>query len=320
MNIVYSSDDKFIRHIYVSIASLLETNAQNDLHIYIIDNEISRDNKEVLKKLAEGYGKYIEFLPFDKIRNEIEGAALWGNSLSAYGRLFVGRYLDADKALYLDGDSVIVDDLSTLYDIDLSDWALAAVQDTAGPTYRMGVGLSYDEKYINTGMILINLKKWREDNLEKKFIDFIKKYNGQVPCCDQGTINGVCRGKILIIAPKYNLMTPMLTFKSDEIKRFFEISEYYTDNELIDAREHSVFIHYVGGFYIQPWFINGDHPKSEIYRKYMEKSPWKGDYFPAKDLGMRTKLLKMAYYHLPFSVFVFLHRSVRNIKRVGLRT
>ena len=84
---------------------------------------------------------------------------------------------------------------------------------------RLVVGLKYNDRYINSGVILINLKKWREDNLEKKFIDFINKYNGDVPCADQGTINGVCKNKILIIHPKYNTMTPMFSFsaKNDTI-------------------------------------------------------------------------------------------------------
>lgn len=316
MNIVYSSDDKFVRHIYISLMSLFETQPENgQINIYLVDNKISNVNREYLDKLAAKYGNKINYLPFEKIENDLQGVSLWGGSLSSYARLFLARYVEADVVLYLDGDSVIQKDLSPLFNIDISDYYFAAVQDTAGVAYRTQVGIVGREKYINSGAMLINLKKWREDNIEDQFLKFIRKYNGNVPCCDQGTLNGVCKGKILILPPKYNVMTPMFTFKANEIETFFEIQEYYSEDELREAREYPVFIHYVGGFFVRPWFINADHPQKNIYRYYMDQSPWAGQYFPKENLGTRTKLMKVAYKLLPFSLFIALHRGIRCIKR-----
>ena len=316
MNIIYSSDDKFVRHIYVSMLSLLETQSPAvEMNIYLVDNNISEENKTILNDMVSRYGRNINYLPFGKIEGDLQGVSLWGGSLSAYARLFIGRYISQNMVLYLDGDSVIQGDLSPLFELDLSDYYFGAVQDTAGKVFRGEVGIEGNEKYINSGVMIINLKKWEEDNIEKQFLDFIRKYNGNVPCCDQGTLNGVCKGKILILPPKYNVMTPMLTFKADEIKTLFEIPEYYTEESLADARKNPVFIHYVGGFFVRPWFINADHPKKDLYRKYMDMSPWTGKYFPAENLGTRTKLMKLAYKTLPFPLFIALHRMVRAVKQ-----
>ena len=66
------------------------------------------------------------------------------------------------------------------------------MQDTAGTMYRNQVGIKKKtvemKKYINSGFMLINLKKWRDDNIEYQFLQFIRKYDGKVPCCDQGTL------------------------------------------------------------------------------------------------------------------------------------
>ena len=124
-----------------------------------------------------------------------------GSILSAYARLFLARYISEDIVLYLDGDSVIQGDLSPLFKLDITKFYFAAVQDTAGTMYRNQVGISGNEKYINSGFMLINLKKWRDDNIEYQFLQFIRKYHGKVPCCDQETLNGVCKGNNDIAAP-----------------------------------------------------------------------------------------------------------------------
>lgn len=320
MNIVFSSDDKYIRHIYVSMMSLFESQKkENHLNIYLIDNNICEENKNILNSLAGRYKNLITFLPFDKIEKKLSGVALWGGSLSPYARLFLCEYLNHDKVLYLDGDSTIHGDLVPLFEMDISDYYFAAVQDTAGPVYRNEVGICADDKYINSGFLLVNLKKWHEDHIQDKFLNFIERFNGKVPCCDQGVLNGVCKGKILVLHPKYNVMTPMFAFKAKEIEKFFEISEYYTQREIDEAKEQPVFIHYVGGFYVRPWFKNTNHPKKEMYLKYMEQSPWKGDFFQNENFSMRSKLMIAAHKYLPFFLFVSLHRVTRNVKRAVLK-
>lgn len=66
-----------------------------------------------------------------------------------------------------------------------------------------------NDNYINTGFLLVNLKKWGEENLEEKFIKFINKYKF-FRQANQDIINGVIKEKVLIIDPKYNILQPFL--------------------------------------------------------------------------------------------------------------
>ena len=164
INVVFSSDDKYVRHIFVSMNSLFESNKDKQmLNVYLVDNKISQQNKKILIELAKKYNRKLKFLPFSSIKDDLEGVSPWANSLSPYARLFLARYIDKDKVLYVDGDTAIVGDLEPLFEIDIDNYYLGAVQDTAGPVYREAVGITNNEIYFNSGVTIINLKKWRED-------------------------------------------------------------------------------------------------------------------------------------------------------------
>lgn len=321
MNIAYSTDENYVRHVYVSLFSLLEKNiAEKEISVYVIDNKISQESKEALKSLVESFNRSdnerkIEFIDFSKYEPLLKNAAPWG-SLSTYGRLFLPEISDIDRILYIDCDTAVCDSLSDLYNISLDGYALAGVQDNAGPASRIGVGLNSDERYINAGIALINLDYWREYNATEKCLEFIKSYNGNVPCADQGTLNGVFNGKIFILPPKYNVMTPIYDFSADRAAKFFEISNYYNNSEFDEARQHPVIVHYTGGFHIRPWYINSNHPMKDYYRHYMSQSPWKESYLPETTLGKRTEAMYFAYRFLPFNLFLMIHRVVRKAKRI----
>ena len=84
MTIVYSSDDKFARHIYISLKSLFETQIkENQLNIYLVDNNISDINKKYLNQLAGNYSNRINYLPFEKIKNDLQGVSQSRRTLSA---------------------------------------------------------------------------------------------------------------------------------------------------------------------------------------------------------------------------------------------
>lgn len=322
MNIAYSTDETYVRHVFVSLNSLLDKNQdEKSIIIYIIDNNIRKESKLLLEKLVDQFvGKdrerLIKFIEFNNFKQYVKNAVPWG-SLSTYGRLFLETIEGIDKILYLDCDTVVCGALSTLYSINIENYALAAVQDNAGPKFRETVGLKWGDRYINAGVCLINLQYWKKHKIMDKCLRFINDFNGQVPCADQGTLNGVLKNKILIISPKYNVMTPMFDFSGSKMKIFFELNDYYTDIEIQEAIENPVIVHYTGGFSVRPWYINGNHPMQKIYRYYMDKSPWKNQYLPKYRIGLRTELMKICYKILPFRCFIFIHRFVRFIIKRG---
>ena len=121
-------------------------------------------------------------------------------SYPTYFRLLVCDLLpDYDKCIYLDIDTIVLEDLSLFYAQDIEDFYLAGVR-AAGYQFNAvhnirRLGLPDVSDYINAGVLLMNLKKLRQDTMSKKFLDLIKeKYHDQ----DQDILNVACYGKIKV--------------------------------------------------------------------------------------------------------------------------
>lgn len=302
--VVYSSDDNYAQHTGVSILSLLDNNKHfDDIHIYIIDNEISKDNKEKLNNIIDCYKRKITFINFNEYKNILRLNMQWNISISAYARLFISSILplDIDKVLYFDCDTVIVNKIDELWNMDITGYCVAGVADTVSSETKSAVGVSNNENYINSGMLLINLKKWREDNIQDKFINFIDSKNGSITHHDQGVINGVLCKKIKILNPKFNLMTVYYTMKREDIISYYGIdNKFYSDEVIKESLKNPVYIHFTPGFTTRPWVRGCKHPKKQIYLDYLEKTPWKDSSLEKDNSKFRVKVINWIYRNMPF--------------------
>jgi len=304
--VVYSSDDNYAQHTGVSIVSLLENNKHfNSIHIYIIDNEISEANKNKLRDLIKAYKRNITFIDFDRYKNVLNLNMEWKISISSYARLFISSMLpdNIDKVLYFDCDTIIVNRLDELWNLNIDNYYIAAVQDTVSNKVKNAVGVSNEYRYINAGMLLINLRRWREENIQEEFMKFIDKYNGNVIHHDQGVLNGVLYNGVKIISPKFNLMTIYYMMKRKEIIEYYNIEgEFYSENEISEAINNVIYIHFTPGFTTRPWIAKCKHPRKKEYFKYIELSPW-NSYKAIKDNSkISIKFINYLYTNLPFKV------------------
>lgn len=304
--VVYSSDDNYAQHTGVSIISLLDNNKHfDDIQIYIIDNEISKTNKDKLIDIINKYERKIYFVDFNEYKNRLKLNMQWNISISSYARLFVSSMLphNLDKVLYFDCDTVIVNRLDELWNTNMNKYYVAGVADTVSNSTKSAVGIVSDGKYINAGMLLINLKRWREDNIEDKFIEFININNGRVTHHDQGVINGVLHNKLKIIPPKFNLMTVYYTMKREDIISYYKIdSEFYSEDIIQESLKNPVYIHFTPGFTTRPWIKGCKHPKKQIYLDYLEKTPWKNAKLEKDKSKFRVKVINLMYRNLSFKI------------------
>lgn len=306
LNIVYSTDNNYAQHTGVSICSLLENNKQFDtINIYIIENNISNENKEKINKIVYRYRRNIKYIDFKKCKDKLNLNMEWKISLSSYARLFIASLLpkNVEKVLYYDCDTVIVDSLDEIWNINIDEYYIAAVQDTVKNSTKTAVGIDKKYKYINSGMLLINLKKWREEKVEEKFLTFIKEHNGNVIHHDQGVINGVLYKKIKIISPRFNLMTVYYTMTREEMFKYYGMEgKFYSELEIKEAIDKVVYIHYTPGFTSRPWIKGCKHPRKDEYWKYLKMTPW-SDYKAIKDNSkIQVKVINFLYRNLSINI------------------
>lgn len=320
LNVIYSSDNNYCVYMGVSILSLLENNRHfKNINIYIIDNNIGIENKEKLINTVKYYRRQIFFIKFDKYKKYLNLNMPWDISISSYARLFVCSMLplDINKVLYFDCDTIIVDSLEELWNENIDEFCVAGVCDTVPSNVKQMVGLKNTDFYINAGMLLINLKKWREYNLENKFLKFIDNHNGSVIHHDQGVINGVIKNK-KILPVKYNLMTSYYMMERKEIIEFYNVEdEFYSEKEIKEAIKSPVYIHYTPGFTTRPWIKGCKHPKVNLFWKYLKMTPWK-DLKPIKNNEkIRVKIVNWIYLNIPFKIANKFYKGILKIVKRG---
>ncbi|GAB6455706.1 glycosyltransferase family 8 protein [Bacillus luti] len=305
LSVVYSSDDTYAQHVGVSLISLLQNNNHfNTINIYLIENNLSSYSKKNLNSICKKYNRTIQYINFNVLSDRLELNIGDSIAINSYARLFLASVIpeELDKIIYLDCDSIINSSLSDLWNTDITEYFVAGVCDTVSNQTKFKIDMDKDDRYINAGMLLVNLKRWRTEKIEKQFIEFIDKYNGQVFHHDQGVINGVLKGEVLYLHPKYNVMTPFFTMDRYEIMQYYGLQNYYSESELIEAIEVPVFIHYTPAFVNRPWVKGCRHPLTALYEEYLAMTPWK-DTKPWKDRrGKGERIMSLLYNNLPFRV------------------
>lgn len=312
MKIVYSTDQNYVKHCAASIVSLFENNIEEkELDLIIIVNQVLEESKEKIKKISYKYKRNIIFINIDELCEKFTKNNTF--PLSAFARLFLENIQGIDKILYIDCDTIIKGKLNDLWNINIDNYYLAGVEDTIQPYAKRVLGLSKNDKYLNSGILLINLKKWRENNIKKDFLAYMEKYNWNVPHNDQGVLNGVCKDKILYISPKYNMMPELLIMNNKQLKKLYKMKEYYSDEILEYAKKDIRIIHYLTKFFNRPWYNPCTHPLKEEYMKYLSKTGF-GIKLINDNLKFKIRLQKFIFEKTNFHVFLILER-VLDIRR-----
>lgn len=283
MYIVYACDDNFAEILGVSLMSLLESNKnRNKITVYILNSGISPKNREKINSVFKKYNRFGPVWIDAKNINEVAGIKVKQDrgSISQFARLFVSSVLpdNLEKVLYLDCDIIINKSLCELWNMDLRGKTIAALLDPFSTWYRKNLKLRDEDFLFNSGVMLIDLNKWREQNIEKKIIDLIKKFNGLIPQGDQGTLNVILNRDITLIKPKFNAVTVFYDFSYEDMLIYRKPPFYYEKEEIEEATENPHIIHFTTSFLSKrPWVPGSNHPYAKKWLKYKARSPWKDE-------------------------------------------
>ena len=145
--------------------------------------------------------------------------------------------------------------------------------------HRRLLGMEPESTYYNSGLMLINLKKWREANVVPLFMDYMKSQGGYVPYPDEGTLNAVFEGKICTLPLKYNVYGWILYFERGELLRICGETNFYGEKEYDEAKRAPVMVHFCMTYRMQlrPWYVGSTHPYMPKWREYHAMTPWKDE-------------------------------------------
>ncbi len=267
INVGIACDNNYSQYAGVVIASILtNANENSNLCFYILDGGINDENKEKIISLKRIKDCEINFVQidesmFDEYKKIKTHAYI---SIATYYRLKLATLLpDIDRIIYFDCDMVVNKDLADLYNIDFGDNIVAGVKDL---NFRM---LRKNPSYTNAGMLVMNLAKIREQNIETGFLNYTKEHIDTIKMGDQEIINEVVKGKIKLLPDKWNVQSSNFTNRS-----------IYTNDPWI--------IHYVGKQ--KPWIFGNWNYYTEYYYRYLKLTPWKIDDKEEKDYIKKSKI------------------------------
>lgn len=323
MNIIFATDDNYAPFMGIAIYSILKSNKEDaenmykdKISIYVMDMNISSSNKEKLRNTVVGYNCELIFTNTSKIhaflKNEITQEV---SSLAKYYRLFLPTLLpdSVNKIIYFDCDGLILSSLKNLWETDVSDYEIAAVLDIVSLDAKREIDLQPEDDYINSGMLLINLERWRNDGLEAKMIDYILSTKGRkFHFNDQRVINKICKHK-KILAPRFNVLTPFFVMTVNQLKKYHHILNYYSQEEINEAKLAPVFCHLTPYLTDRPWVKKNYHPLKKIYCQFQNETHWAN--LQTENNGKQLKpWLKTAFRFLPNGIFIFLIQTLSKIK------
>ena len=279
-HIVYATDDNFAEILGVSLVSLYENSKDvDDIIVYVLDSGISDENIKKLKSLPKKYSRSdLSFIKATDISKELSmNVNLDIGSLSQYARLFVSSVLPAklDRVLYLDCDIIINKSISELWNLDIKGKTIAALKDAFSKQYRKNIDLEPDDIMFNSGVMLIDLDKWRRENIESKLLEFIRKKNGKIQQGDQGALNAILSKETFCLEPRFNSVTIFYDFSYEEMMVYRKPVDFYPREEIeLAVREPSI-IHYTTSFLSKrPWYKDCEHRYVAEWFKYKDISPW----------------------------------------------
>lgn len=216
--VFFSIDDSYAPFLAVAINSAIKNASKERRYkAIVLYQELSEKNRNRIKALETDNFK-IEFIPIesglesitDRMSNRLRCDYF---TLTIYFRLFIPRmFSQYDKGIYIDSDVILKGDLAELFDIDIKDNYIGACNDLSVldvpplcEYMEKAVGVKKEE-YINSGVLLLNLKKLREADLDKHFLALLNQYHFDCIAPDQDYLNALCNGRIYYLDTAWDAM------------------------------------------------------------------------------------------------------------------
>lgn len=224
--IFFASDKNYVPYLTVAVKSLVDKTSENFVYkIHILSNDLQNsDIKEI--KSYEKQNVEISIVDVNRKIEDIKDKVALRDyySVSIYFRLFIpSMFPQYEKAIYLDSDIVLNDDVANLFNHDIENCYVGAVLDETlfsnkDFTYYANEALGVSEKqYFNSGVLVMNLEKFRQYNIEEDFYNWVNYQQYGYIAPDQDYLNCVCKNDVKYLPLGWNKMPLGEELTSEEL-------------------------------------------------------------------------------------------------------
>ena len=310
INIVFACDSNYAQHVTVAMMSILKnTTDPARIVFYLMDDQIDIAVKKKIRASIEQAHAAIHFceVAADQFASFFVSGQL---SRASYFRLEMGHLLPraVEKVIYLDCDLLVLDDIAALWDYDMGGHPLAAVMDlgimASGKDWRgkqKQLGFSKNDSYFNAGVLMVNLKVWREHDYGRQAEQLAASHAYRHH--DQDALNALFHRNWQTVPLRWNVIPPVwYLFLKILRRRDFRCLA-------VEARRHISILHYAGGY--KPWEYDADAAFNAKYYEYLRQTEFRDALMPQPDprrrgrsIARQLRRLKLAdFWQRFFTVF-----------------
>lgn len=289
INIATYADGNYMQHACVMLASLnAVANNNYKYQIYFFYSDCSQAILDRAKQSLNNFSNNLEF-QLIKVDTSLRGN-LKSNKInindSIYDKMFIYDLLpnSVKRIFFIDADVVLKKDPAMIYDIDLSNKILAAVQVTYmkfPKVLRDALRLEKPEDYFNSGVMIINVEKWHKVDITNKAFKFALENGHLSKTMDQDAINHAVKGDKVSISPLWNPRHENKLTDSSGNKLILGKYQVYKE-------DLAYFVHFSGKD--KPWLFLSNHPRKKDYLNYLKQTSFCDYSYP--DFNFKNSVIK----------------------------
>lgn len=285
LTLITGADDNYAIGLAVTLHTSLKLLSPDvPTTVIVLDGGITSDSRTRLERVVKKARGSAELRWIESDRTRFSGlkTTKWG-STSNYLRLLIPEVVDSetDWAFYIDSDVMVRSDLEPLWRkrYENGSAGVLAVQDfhnrdlgaVFGSEGCKALNLDEGAPYFNSGVLLVNVRAWRDENVPHQCIEFVQNHERFMRHSDQDALNAILTGAWSPLDPKWNVMIASL-------RRFLSQTTDNRDesqNRRDELLRSGVVFHYTGPR--KPWIPGYVGPAGREYLDVLNESGWFAD-------------------------------------------
>jgi len=306
--VVTACDENYAHGAAAAVRSAIDSvGPTRSLRVFVLDGGITEPTKDRQLRSWRSRNVSVTWLrpDLDAIRDMPVSDHI---NLSTYLRILMAELLPADvsKAIYLDADTLVLRNLAELWSVPLDDYYCAATQDAFVPvldplmafdhpihcvTLTMTspypipnfreLGLVGDAPYFNAGIMLVNVARWRRDEVARRGFECLRINGDNVRYWDQYALNTLFSGQWKIVDPRWNQNSHVFRIPSWDLS-------HYTEDEFQRVKQDPWIVHF--DYKPKPWELESTHPFRRHFFQALDRTAWRG-WRPRRSFQERTEVI-----------------------------
>jgi len=285
VHLAIAVDSNYYNPFCALLASILHHHARGTVHIHAIATGIDEQRLKRITDLVLRNGQKIRFYSIaDSRLNKLVTMSTW--TAAVYYRLYFPLLIDEaiDRLIYLDSDTIILKNLEKLYTTSLDEFPVAAVYDNYVGVQPL-IGILEEGEYFNSGVLLMDIIRWRQQAISEKTIDYLMKYPERIKFVDQCALNAVLQNNWKKLDISYNLLYSFIPQEPSKKE-----SKLFIEDKTI--------LHFT---LQRPWLMLCKNRYRYLYKHYLKMSGLQQGRtikdFSLKKLPKWMRLRIIEYYH-----------------------